>query len=412
MKVKFITLGCKVNQYETQALRERFISEGFQVVSSAADICVINTCTVTARADSKSRENILRARRENPGAKIAVTGCLAQRDREKLAGLDVDFIVPQNEKSQLVDIVLNKPLTAPDTWALGVSTFGHQRAFVKIQDGCNNRCSFCKVPLVRGNSVSRPPDAVLEEIQRVSRVHKEIVLCGINICLYGRDLSPAFTLSQLIEKVVSTPWLGRLRLSSLEPYLVDTGLMGWFSYPKVCHHAHFPFQSGDDQTLKLMNKKENVRLYEELVGKLRIVNPAIAISCDIITGIPGESDASFDRTIAFLERVKPMRMHVFPFSPREGTPLAGVKAIGTGVVKKRCRVLAELAERCADAYKRQYLGSTVQMISEEHSRGHTLGYTQHYLRVALEGRVALGEMLSVKVKKILDDGTVLVSRCK
>jgi len=258
MRVKFFTLGCKVNQYESQALGEEFIKDGWEVTDRKADLYVINTCTVTHRADAKSKGTILRVRKENPKAKIAVCGCLAQLNYDFIKELDIDYIIPQDRKYNLVDIILGRKIRKRSIWDLRITDFFNHRAFVKIQDGCDNFCSFCKIPYLRGMSKSRDKKKIIEEIKRLLPKHKEIVLCGINIGFYGRDLYPKESLASLVSDILKIDNLGRIRFSSLEPYLLDDQLLSFFTNQKVCPHMHLPFQSGDAKILRLMNKKEQL----------------------------------------------------------------------------------------------------------------------------------------------------------
>ncbi len=404
MKVKFLTLGCKVNQYETQGLREKFLEFGFSETDRKPELYVINTCSVTHRADSKSRQIIKQVKKENPSAKVAVCGCLPQLDKVALKKIGADYIVPQDKKIFLPEIVsansseINFPVKTQDIWSLKITHFNHQRAFVKIQDGCDNLCSFCKIPYLRGPSRSRQPQEILEEVKAISRKHREIVLCGVNLALWGRDFHPALSLAGLAEEILAIPSLGRLRLSSLEPRFTDKGLISLFTNKKLCPHVHFPFQYGDNRILKAMNKKETVDLYAAKVFKLRAVNPDIALSCDIIVGFPGEDEESFSNTVDFLKRVKPMRMHIFTFSPREKTKFSGLKLTHQKEVKERYQYLREIAQELSLQYRQKFLGKTLYMVAEERNKGLVYGYTENYLRASTNEEDPLGKIVAVKVK--------------
>jgi threonylcarbamoyladenosine tRNA methylthiotransferase MtaB len=404
MKVKFYTLGCKVNQYETQALREKFLSLGYEDTSGKVDLYIINTCTVTAQADAKSRQAILRAKRENPQAKIVVTGCLAQLDADYFKNLNVDYIIPQSQKASLTDIIFAENMAEKDIWSLKINRFFNQRAFLKIQDGCDSFCSFCKIPHLRGKSKSRKKDLILEEIERLSCLHKEVVLCGINLALWGKDLTPPLRIEELIEEALKIDSLGRLRLSSLEPSLISEGLLSFLKNPKFCPHLHLPFQSGDDDILAAMNKKERVALYEDTVARARQINPLVAISCDIMLGFPGEKEKNFKNTIDFLERTKPMRMHIFTFSPRNKTPLYKAKCIAPKIINSRRKFLTQMAKKFTQEYREKFLGKTLQMVAEEKENGFISGYTENYLKVYLKAKVNLGDIFAVKVDKIEAEG--------
>ena len=400
MKVKFLTLGCKVNQYETQALMEEFIQSGHQIARGIADLYIINTCTVTSRADSKSKEAIAKSKKENPKAKVVACGCLAQLNAEALERLGVDYIVPQDKKANLTDIVLERKASDRGIWSLGVSTFFNQRAFIKIQDGCDNFCSFCKIPHTRGRSKSRAKNEVITEVERVSIKHKELVLCGINLGLYGRDLKEPCSLEELLKQMLAIKTLGRIRLSSLEPNLISDGLINLLADDKLCPHLHLPFQSGDDEILKKMNKKETVVLYEEIVNKARKVDPEVAISCDIMVGFPHESEAAFANTVEFLKKVRPMRMHIFSFSPRDKTPLSKAAVKDHKVTKQRYKILKELHDEFSLEYKNRFLNKTLFMVAEEEANGFICGYTQNYLKVHIVDKVDLGQIIPVKIDKI------------
>jgi len=403
--VKFITLGCKVNQYETQGLKEKFSLLGCQVTNDKAEVYVINSCTVTHRADRKSKEAILRAKKENPRAKIAVCGCLVQLGGDFIKA-EVDYVIPQDQKHLLPEIILGslsgKEINGnyKDIWSLKINRFSNQRAFVKVQDGCSNLCSFCKIPHLRGLSHSRLKEEAIEEIERVSLFHREIVLCGVNLSLYGRDLAPPLTLQDLVKDALDLPHLGRLRLSSLEPFFLNKRLFALLSNSKLCPHLHFPFQSGDDKILAAMNKKERVSRYEEVVHQARGVFSDIAISCDVIVGFPGETEASFQNTVDFLNRIKPMRMHIFTFSPRQKTQFSKMQVKDQGTVRRRYNFLKTLGDEFSLQYKRKFLGKILNMITEEKNKGFVSGYTENYIRVYVNEDVPLGEILPVKIVKI------------
>jgi len=342
-KVRFFTLGCKVNQYETQALREKFSSLGCEITDNMADIYVINTCTVTRNADIKSKEAIQKAKKENSLATIVVCGCLTQLNKDYIENIGVDYIISQDKKTILPEIVLfnedSNSLSQDKSKLSSITHFFNHRAFIKIQDGCDNFCSFCKIPYLRGKPVSREKPEVIEEIRRVSLAHREIVLCGINLGLYGRDLSPQQNLLDLVKDILDISELGRLRLSSLEPFFIDKKIFSLINNNKFCPHFHFPFQYGDDEVLEKMQKKERVCFYHDMVDQARRVNSDVAISCDVMVGFPHETDRSFDNTVDFLRKIKPMRMHIFTFSPRENTPFSDLKTDRTDSVKKRYNFL-------------------------------------------------------------------------
>ncbi|MCK9615460.1 MAG: tRNA (N(6)-L-threonylcarbamoyladenosine(37)-C(2))-methylthiotransferase MtaB [Candidatus Omnitrophica bacterium] len=402
MKVKFYTLGCKVNQYESQALQEEFSACGFTVTEELADIYVINSCSVTAKADSDSRRLVLKAKKENPKAKIAVCGCWPQLNADAAKKIGADYVVGQDRKQSLVDIIKGITAKPKDIWSLKINGFTNQRTFVKIQDGCNNFCSFCKVPFLRGGSISRPGNDVIKEIERLEIRHKEIVLCGVNLGAYGKDLLPETSLYDLLKTILHRNSLTRLRLSSLEPNSVDERIIGLFAHPKMCPHIHLPFQNGDNRVLKEMNKKETVEMYEQIAACLRKLNPKIAISCDIIVGFPGEDEASFNNTVNFLNKIKPMRTHIFTFSSREKTRFYGQK-INPVKAKARFRHLKNITDSLAMEYKMAFLGKTLNLVVEEKKSGYLCGYTENYIKLHAKGEARPGEIITVQINKVDKD---------
>ncbi|OQX88309.1 MAG: tRNA (N(6)-L-threonylcarbamoyladenosine(37)-C(2))-methylthiotransferase MtaB [Candidatus Omnitrophica bacterium 4484_70.2] len=405
-KVKFITLGCKVNQYETQALKEKFLKYGFKIVDKDPHLYVINTCAVTSKAYIKSKGAILKAQKENPQAKIAVVGCMVKDGWEDLKKMNVDFILPPQEKHLLPEKILGIKSENGEIWSLKITHFFNKRAFVKIQDGCDNFCSFCEIPYFRGRSTSRPKGDILEEIERLSLKHPEIVLCGINLALYGKEKGES--LVSLIRDVLKIKTLKRLRLSSLEPAYVSDELLELFKNEKLCPHLHLPFQSGDDEILRLMNKKESVSLYKEIVKKARKINPLISITCDIMVGFPYEEDRHFSNTVKFLEEIRPMRMHIFSFSARPHTIFENIKLKKNWIIKMKERygILRKLAEKFSYEYKCSFLGKTLFMVAEEEKNGYVCGYAQNYIRVFVEKKIPLGEIVKVRLKRIDRDRVI------
>lgn len=403
MRIKINTLGCKVNQYEGQAISEQFSSRGHQITKKKADLYIINTCTVTKTADKKSKKHILQAKKENPKAKIAVCGCLAEVNKDYIKNLNVDYIVEQKNKQNLVNIILgdnNLPDLPKNTWKFKIKNYPHQRAFLKIQDGCDNFCSFCKIPYLRSKPSSREKNDIIDEIKKLSKNHYEIVLCGVNLNLYGKDLDHSSTLSTLTEEILALSCLGRLRLSSLQPFFIDKKLINLMSDPKICPHLHLSFQYGENSILKAMNKKESVELYLDKVNTIRKVNPRIAISCDIIVGFPGETKKTWQKTIDFLKEVKPMRTHIFTFSPREKTPLAYNKPINKETTKKRYNTLNRLANNFSSDYYKSFINQELTMVPEVRKNNLTSGYTENYIKVNTKEKIKLGSPVKVKIIKI------------
>lgn len=407
MKLKIISLGCKVNQYEGRAIVEQFRLRGWEETRGIADLYIINTCTVTRRADAKSREAILRIKRQNQNAIITVCGCLAQLNGEAIKKLGVDFVVPQEKKHLLADIVTGAKFpiarsrrNARNIWSLTIDRFHNIRAFLKIQDGCSNACTFCKIPHIRGVSQSRAFNDALREAKRLIKHHPEIVLCGINLGLYGRDLTPPVNLAMFVKKVLALPGLGRLRISSLEPQSISKELLRCFQYQALCPHIHLPFQSGDDTVLADMNKKDRVAHYETIVNAFRALRPHGAVSCDIMVGFPSETETAFQNTVDFLKRIKPMRTHVFVFSPREKTPLRNAPLLNQKIVKARSDILASLARGFAHEYALHYIGKKLNIVTEEFRNYETCGYTENYLKVYVKDKISLGAITPVRITGI------------
>ncbi|MBM4050989.1 MAG: tRNA (N(6)-L-threonylcarbamoyladenosine(37)-C(2))-methylthiotransferase MtaB, partial [Planctomycetes bacterium] len=360
----FITLGCKVNQYETQALREALRGRGYVEAAPGqrADVCVINTCTVTQTSDDKCRQAIRRAIREHPGATVVVTGCYAEAEPEALRRIEgVAVVVPQHDKGRLADIVEGLPqrsrrqttqhegheaheekhedhevgpsalMSLPVlrglrvSGELSISGFeGHTRAFLKIQDGCDARCSYCIVPLVRGPVRSRPLEAIQREAERLAaNGYREIVLTGIHLGAYGRDTGGRPGLCDVIEGLLDVPGLERIRLSSIEVNeFTDRLLALAVGSSKLCPHFHFPLQSGDDEILRAMNRTYTAAEYLSVLDRARARIERPSFTTDVMVGFPGEGERHFQNTLDVCRRAGFSRMHIFPFSPRPGTPAA------------------------------------------------------------------------------------------
>jgi threonylcarbamoyladenosine tRNA methylthiotransferase MtaB len=421
--VKFFTLGCKVNQYDTQEIRERFLERGFKEIYNGkkSDICVINTCTVTHRADADSLGLIRRAKKENPRAKIIVTGCLAELDGGRIAQIPgVTHIIKNSQKSRLIEL-LNSFDLRPTTYDLrpqhGISRFdGHTRAFLKIQDGCDNFCSYCKVPSVRGKSRSKELSQIRQEAEHLAKNNfKEIVLCGICLGAYGRDLKPRGKLVDAIDAIEGIEGILRIRLSSIEAADVSEDLIRKFRQSKkLCRHLHIPIQSGDDEILKKMNRRYTRSHYLGLIKKIKQRVPGIAITTDVLVGFPGESDDNFRNTLKLVKEIMPLKVHIFPYSKREAT--AAAKNFGGEVsqtdIKERVLKLKNIADKCAFNYKSGFLQKNKFVLIEGRSKehpGHWEGYTDNYLKVAVRSRGKLNlnnRVIPLKLKKIRENNLI------
>ncbi len=397
MKAAFETLGCKVNQYETQLIREQFANAGFECVPSNAptDFFIINTCTVTGKADSESRRLIRNAIKRNPYAKIVVTGCYAELDSDEIRKISDNFLILKNPEKLKILQYLSEPTITPGSEPLGCSSVisgfeDRTKAFVKAQDGCDNFCSYCKVPLVRGRSKSRDSAEIIREINKlVSNNYKEIILTGICLGDWGRDIGRYLSgLLEEIEKEVSGEY--RLRLSSIEPWYVTKSLMERIAgSDKICRHLHIPMQSGDDEILKIMNRALGSSDFIRLVEEARSLLPEMAFTTDILVGFPGETQTHFDNTLKVVKLTRPSRIHIFPYSRRKGTRAYGFKSnVPNHIVTERIKVLKSLASVLALEFRNRFVGKTAQVLVEtrrDRATGLLTGYTDTYIKVGFDG---------------------------
>ncbi|MBL7085057.1 MAG: tRNA (N(6)-L-threonylcarbamoyladenosine(37)-C(2))-methylthiotransferase MtaB [Candidatus Omnitrophica bacterium] len=411
-KVKFFTLGCKVNQYETQSLREQFLNAGFRENSTEkADIYLINTCTVTHHADRESRRLIRKAIHSNPKSKVIVTGCYVEKDAQEILEISGRIqIIPNQQKHRILELLdspNSKLQTSNNAFVpLMISDFwGHERAFVKIQDGCNNFCAYCKVPLVRGKSRSRALKEIIAEVKRLTgQGFKEIVLTGI--CLGDYDYRN-FDLSNVLKRLKQIGQTYRIRLSSIEPQLVSDRLIEEIgSSQKFCPHLHIPLQSGDNQILERMNRRYTQKDYLNLIAKIKKRVKDVAITTDVLVGFPGESDKNFRNTIDCLKKIEPLRTHIFSFSPRYGTRAFDFKEqIDPQIIKQRVYSLQQIAQRCSYRFRRRFLRKKLAVLIESQAdkkTGFLCGYSQNYIRVAVEGadKKDINTLVGVKITKI------------
>jgi len=413
--IKFYTFGCKVNQYETQAIREQFLTSGFEEIGNGkvADIYLINTCTVTQKADADSLYYIRRARRENPKGKIIVTGCLTELDAEKIKGTrGADLVVKNKDKDKILSRLIGRNTQYAVRNTRGISYFqGHTRAFLKIQDGCNNFCSYCKVPLVRGKSRSKPLSVLLKEAGRlVKNGIKEIVLCGICLGSYGKDLSPGISLVDAINGLAKIEGLLRIRLSSIEAADVSDELIERMAgSKKLCRHLHIPIQSGDDEVLKKMKRRYTRAGYTDLINKIKSRMPLVAITTDILVGFPGESDDNFRNTADLIRETAPLKTHIFPYSAREGTFAADnyKQELSPGIIKERIALLNDIAADSAIEYKKQFLNRTMEVLIEgrvKDDRCYWRGRTNNYMKVMVKTALDLAnKIINLRMKRLVKD---------
>lgn len=397
----FVTFGCKVNQYESQALRERFGARGMREVPAeqGADLIVVNTCTVTEVATAEARRVVRRLARKFPFAEIAVTGCAADSHRQEFLDLPgVRRVVSHEEKATLADDPRLTPSdTKPSIFELSISRFdGHARAFLKVEDGCDLNCSFCIIPKVRGRAVSRPLESAVAEARRlVENGYREIVLTGVHLGSYGKDLAGRSLLADLVERLLGIPGLGRVRLSSIEANEITDPLLGLMAAePRFCPHLHLPLQSGDDEILRAMRRRYNVRQFRAACDRVAERVPDPGLTTDVIVGFPGETERHFENTLAVCRAIGFSRIHIFPYSSRRGTDAALRPDLPGRVKKERLRRLGRLAAELADAYARKFLGRTVEVLVEQGG----LGYTERYLKARAPG--APGTLVRGRVQRV------------
>ncbi|MFH1800925.1 MAG: tRNA (N(6)-L-threonylcarbamoyladenosine(37)-C(2))-methylthiotransferase MtaB [Candidatus Omnitrophota bacterium] len=428
--VRFYTLGCKVNQYETQAMREALERKGYRDIEGQkgvpCDLVVVNTCTVTQDSDRTSQYWIRRLRREHPRARLAVTGCYAEKNRIDLEAMpEVDLIFSNHEKPSLTE-KLSDPVdvcgaTRPDE----VQTFmplsisrskGKTRAYVKVQDGCDHACSFCKVSIVRGPSRSRALSEILDEVTRLrDGGYREIILTGIQLGAYGLDLEARpgagerpYLLRDVIEASAQVEGVERIRLSSIE--LRDLGKPireAFRSVPKLCPHIHLPLQSGDNEVLARMNRRYTREEYRDVVLQLKECVPDFELSVDVIAGFPGENESQFANTLELLEVLKPLKTHVFPYSRREGTRAAAWGTLPVPTVRERVRQLMELADRISGKVRNRYLGRSMEILAEHEDdrSGISEGSTPNFLKVFFEyPQNVQGCIIPFKLTRLFQDG--------
>jgi len=425
--VGFLTLGCKVNQYETEAMMEMFESRGYEVVDSnqRADVYVINTCTVTSLGDKKSRQFIRRSKRLNDEAIIGVVGCYSQVSPEEVEKIEgVNVIIGTNNRKQIVDVVedinvwdkivlVDDIMKVTEFEELKIDTIKDKtRAFLKIQEGCNQYCSYCIIPYARGPIRSRKPENVISEVKRLAaNGFKEIVLTGIHVASYGKDLD-CVTLTEVLRKVHEVDGIERIRLSSLEPRMfTEEFITAIKEMPKFCNHFHLSLQSGCDTVLNRMNRKYTTEEYAGIVKRLRdeLDNPSF--TTDIIVGFPGETDEEFEATYAFAKEMGFSQIHVFKYSPREGTPASKMAEQVPGDVKSlRSNKLIKLVETMSDTYMDSFVGKEVQVLLEgdfEAMPNYLEGLDDHYMRVAVEAPSDLKKNMQL-VRIIRRENDVLI----
>ena len=419
-RVAITTLGCKTNQFESATMSEALGRDGFRVVpfDEVADIYVINTCTVTARTDAESRLLIRRAKRRNREAKVVVTGCYAQIAFDSLQEMPgVDLVLGNREKKGITGL-LKEIGTGPRVMVSDISlekraegvaleTFAeHTRAFLQVQNGCNAFCSYCIVPYVRGRSRSVPPEEVLSGIGTFARKgFREVVLTGIHLGGYGLDLAPPTSLHDLLATAEKQRLVPRLRVGSVEPTEISVEIIALIAGAEtICPHLHIPLQSGSDRVLERMNRLYTTSLFRAVIDKLVAAMPDICIGCDIIAGFPGETDVEFREGLCFVESLPVAYLHVFPFSPRAGTPAATMPGQMNGVIiRERAAALRRVSDRKKREFYARFLGRDLQVLVQERTADGLLkGLSRNYIPVTLAGDDALiGREVTVRVTEVL-----------
>ncbi|WP_138753330.1 tRNA (N(6)-L-threonylcarbamoyladenosine(37)-C(2))-methylthiotransferase MtaB [Paenibacillus sinopodophylli] len=421
--VAFYTLGCKVNFYDTEAIWQLFKNEGYEQVDfeSTADVYLVNTCTVTNTGDKKSRQIIRRAVRRNPDAVIAVTGCYAQTSPAEIMAIEgVDLVIGTQDREKIMSFVDQiqddrKPVNAVrnimktrDFEELDVPDFSERtRAFLKIQEGCNNFCTFCIIPWSRGLSRSRASESVLTQArQLVASGYKEVVLTGIHTGGYGDDMEN-YNLTSLLWDLDKIEGLERIRISSIEASQIDDAMIDVLNRSsKMCRHLHIPLQAGEDSVLKRMRRKYTTAEFAAKIKRLHEAMPGVAITTDVIVGFPGETEEMFEDGLRFMEEMKFAEMHVFPYSKRTGTPAARMdEQVDEEVKNERVHKLIDLSEQMQLAYAKQYVGQVLDVIPERDYKGApgtglVMGYTDNYIQVVFNGTEALiGKLCRVKINE-------------
>ncbi len=424
-RVAFATLGCKTNQFETAAMQERLAAAGYRIIAfdEGAELVVVNTCTVTGATDAQSRNLVRRARRLNPDCRVVVTGCYAQVDPQAFADLPgVSLVIGNEDKRQLLEWlaadtgetrVAVTDISQAETACLPPLTSfnGRSRAFVQIQNGCDAFCSYCIIPYARGRSRSASPGEVLAQIKGlVEAGYPEVVLTGIHIGGYGLDLIPSCSLLDLVSRVEGETGLQRLRLGSLEPTEISSGLIeAMAASTLVCRHLHIPLQSGDDAVLRRMGRPYDQARFRELVLRIHQRLPDAGIGLDVITGFPGETEAEFANTYALIADLPVSYLHVFPFSKRPGTPAAVMPGqVPASISKARAARLRALGEAKQQAFAGKFVGRSLEVVVETAVSGDRLkGITRNYLEVRFAGDPELCGSTAMVEATGLDGGRLL-----
>ena len=429
MKVAFYTLGCKVNQYETNGMIQAFLQNGYEIVdfTEKSDIYIINTCTVTSISDKKSRQMIRRTKQLNPDAIVVAVGCYAQVAKDKLEEIkDIDLILGISEKTEIIKYVEEELKERnPKTY---ISDVMHQKQFVdfgsvnytdknrvaiKVQDGCNQFCTYCIIPYARGRIRSRKIENVRKEVEDLAKKGiKEIVITGIHVASYGKDLEENIGLIDLLEEINKINGRERIRLSSLEPTLITQEFVERLSkLEKICDHFHLSLQSGCNATLKRMNRHYATEDFKKATELLRKTYPNVALTTDIIVGFPGETDEEFNITYNFLKEINFYKMHIFKYSPRHGTKAEKMpNQIDGNIKEERSKKLIELSDKNEIQQNKKYINENLNVLIEEFEDGYYKGHTTNYIMVKMQENANNLQNKIVTAKIIDNDGIELIGK--
>ena len=414
MKCCILTLGCKVNTYESEYIKEKFKNNNYEIVSinDNPDVVVINTCTVTNQSDAKSRKLIRQAKKINPNASLVVCGCASEHHKENIVDTDIDILIGNYYKSKIVDLVNQymKDKKKINTFVnmsniefedMKINNFLNKtRAFVKIQDGCNNFCSYCIIPYMRGSIRSKDIDVAYEEIKSLANNgYYEVVLTGIHTGSYGTGKD--YDLVDLIRRISKLDNLKRIRISSIEiTELNDKFIEELKNNKKICNHLHIPIQSGSDRVLKLMNRKYNIEEYKTIINKIRNVRPDINITTDLIVGFPTETEEDFLETYNNLKVISFSKIHTFPYSKRDNTKAALMEQVNDSIKKERVNTILELSDELENKYYNKFLNKDIEVLVEEVKDNISIGHTSNYIKVIINEKLEHNKFYNVHINNI------------
>jgi len=419
LKYKIYTLGCKVNEYESEVMEDLLDNAGYQR-SENPDICIINTCTVTNQADSKSRKLIRSVKRKNPDAIIVAVGCLIQNRNDELKDLEIDIALGNKDKSQIVTYLKefeNKQITKlydindMEFEDMVLNNSDLTRAYIKIQDGCDNYCAYCIIPYVRGHVRCKKKETVIKEAKHlIKEGHKEIVLTGIHTGNYHDE---NYDFADLLKDLTKLDGLERLRISSIEVTELNDKVLDVIKNSKILtNHMHIPLQAGSNEILKNMNRKYDTIYFKNKINEIRNIRPDISVTTDVIVGFPGETDELFNETVQTIKDIKFTKLHVFPYSKREGTVAASMKNQVDGNIKKeRVKILLSLSKELEKEYMLKYIDKEIDFIPEVYKDGYLIGHTENYLLIKAKGKEEnVNKTVTVKIQEL--DYPYLLSKIK